>query len=201
MVATRRFALAGLAVGAAGALKLFAWPVAVALAVYAATRGRPAGWRFAAGALGVPVLTALPVLVIGPGALVENVVAFPFGRGLVTSPAASPLPGHLIATWLPGGGVIATVLLLSAGVVAAVVAIRTPPRTAAASAVFAGSGLLAAFLLLPATRFGYLLYPVVLLVWAAALRIPDDDVRILDGSLPSAVAKRPRSADDRLDVK
>jgi hypothetical protein len=67
--------------------------------------------------------------------------------------------------------------------------------------VFAGSGLLAAFLLLPATRFGYLLYPVVLLVWAAALRIPDNDERILDGSLPSAAAKRPRSADDRLDVK
>ena len=173
LAATSRFGWAGLAVGAAAAMKLFAWPAAVALGIYAMTRGRFVAWRYAAGALGVPILTALPALVVGPSAMVENVLAFPFGRGLVTSPAASPLPGHLIATWLPGGDVLAAALLLAAGVVAAIVAVRTPPRTAAAAAVFAGCALLAAFLLLPATRFGYLLYPVVLLVWTGALRMPD----------------------------
>jgi Glycosyltransferase family 87 len=172
LAATRRFGWAGVAVGAAAALKLFAWPVAVAVGLYAATRGRPTGWRFLAGAVGVPLVTALPVLSIGPGAMIENVVAFPFGRGLVTSPAASPLPGHLIATSAPGGSSIATVVLLIAGVTAAVAAIRSPPRTAAAASRLAGLWLLVAFLLLPATRFGYLLYPAALLVWTAALRTP-----------------------------
>jgi hypothetical protein len=171
LAATHRLGWAGLAVGAAAALKLFAWPVAVVVGVYAITRS--AGYRYAAGALGVPILTALPVLVIGPSAMIENVLAFPFGKGLVISPAASPLPGHLIATSLPGGSAVATVLLVMAGVAVAVVAVRRPPRTAAAAARLAGCGLLAAFLLLPATRFGYLLYPAVLLVWAAARRVPE----------------------------
>jgi hypothetical protein len=35
--------------------------------------------------------------------------------------------------------------------------------------VVSGLGLLAAILLLPTTRFGYLLYPIAFLVWAAAL--------------------------------
>ena len=47
--------------------------------------------------------------------------------------------------------------------------VRRPPRTAAAVALISGYGLLAAILLMPATRFGYLLYPVALLAWAPAL--------------------------------
>jgi hypothetical protein len=50
--------------------------------------------------------------------------------------------------------------------------LRRPPRTAAAASVICGVGLLAATLLLPATRFGYLLYPAAFLVWAAAFRVP-----------------------------
>jgi Glycosyltransferase family 87 len=171
LAATGRFGWAGLAVGAGAALKLFAWPVVVAVGLYAATRGRSAGWRYLAAAVGVPVLTVLPVLAIGPGAMVENVVAFPFGRGLVTSPAASPLPGHLITTSLPAGGSIATVALLVAGATALLAVIRKPPRTAAAASMLAGLWLLVAFLLLPATRFGYLLYPAALLIFSAALHL------------------------------
>ena len=52
----------------------------------------------------------------------------------------------------------------------AIALVRRPPRTPADAALWSGLGLLAAMLLLPATRFGYLLYPVALLVWAAALR-------------------------------
>ena len=102
--------------------------------------------------------------------MVENVLAFPFGRGLVTSPAASPLPGHLLATSVPGGRAIAIGLLLAAGAAIAVWLIRRPPVTAAAASAVCAVGLLAAMVLLPATRFGYLLYPPAFLVWAAALR-------------------------------
>jgi hypothetical protein len=160
----------GVAVGAAAALKLFAWPVLVVLAVWAlASGGRPALARFAVGALGIPVLTLLPALLIDREALVENVLRFPFGRGLVTSPAASPLPGHLIATSVPGGRTIATVLLLAAGAGLAFLLVRRPPHSAASAAAVIAVGLLVGMLLLPATRFGYLLYPVAFGVWAACL--------------------------------
>jgi len=170
LAAVNRPGWAGVAVGAAAALKFFAWPVALVLGVHAVTRGRRAAWRYAAGALALPLLTAVPALLLGPGAMIENVLAFPFGHGLVNSPAASPLPGHLIATSVPGGRGIAVGLLLAAGVAIAIVLVRRPPRTAAAASAICGYGLLAAMLLLPSTRFGYLLYPAAFLVWAMALR-------------------------------
>ncbi|PWU57143.1 hypothetical protein DLJ47_03685 [Micromonospora sp. S4605] len=159
---------AGVAVGVAGALKLFAWPVALVLVIWGATRR--AGLRVAAGALGLPVAALLPVLLVDRDALVENVLRFPLGHGLVTSPAQSPFPGHLIATTLPGGRMAAAALLVAAGLAIAVRLTRRPPRSAVAAALICGYGLLAAILLMPTTRFGYLLYPVAFLVWAPALR-------------------------------
>ena len=47
------------------------------------------------------------------------------------------------------------------------------PREASDAAMISGVGLLTAMLLLPATRFGYLLYPIAFLVWASALRSRD----------------------------
>ncbi|MEW2331397.1 glycosyltransferase 87 family protein [Micromonospora chersina] len=171
LAATGRPGRAGLAVGAAGALKLFAWPVAVVLVCWAVTRR--AGLRTALGALGLPVLALLPVLLVDRDALVENVVRFPLGHGLVTSPAQSPFPGHLIATALPAGRLIAAALLVAVAVAIAVRLLRRPPRTAAATALICGYGLLAAILLMPSTRFGYLLYPLALLVIAPALALAE----------------------------
>ncbi|MEV0722160.1 glycosyltransferase 87 family protein [Micromonospora purpureochromogenes] len=158
---------AGVAVGLAGALKLFAWPVALVLIFWGATRR--AGLRVAVGALGLPVLALVPAVLVDRDALVENVLRFPLGHGLVTSPAQSPFPGHLIATGLPGGRVIAATLLVAAGAAIAFRLLRHPPGTATATALICGYGLLAAILLMPTTRFGYLLYPLALLVWAPAL--------------------------------
>ena len=176
--ATDRPGRAGVAVGLAGALKLFAWPVAVVLVAWAATRR--AGARTAAGAIGLPVVALLPALLVDRDALVENVLRFPLGHGLVTSPAQSPFPGHLIATLLPAGRVVAAALLVAVGVAIAVRLLRRPPRTAAASALICGYGLLAAILLMPSTRFGYLLYPLALLVWAPALTLTRSSARADD---------------------
>ncbi|MGS2617222.1 glycosyltransferase family 87 protein [Micromonospora sp. LZ34] len=159
---------AGIAVGLAGALKLFAWPVALVLVIWGATRR--AGLRVAAGAIGLPVTALLPVLLVDRDALVENVLRFPLGHGLVTSPAQSPFPGHLITTALPAGRVVAAALLVAVGLAIAVRLARRPPRSAATAALVCGYGLLAAILLMPSTRFGYLLYPIAFLVWAPALR-------------------------------
>lgn len=168
LASSGRFGWAGLAIGAAAALKLFAWPIAFVLGWYALTRRQLQ--RYGLAALGVPILTALPAILIDPGAVVENVLAFPLGRGLVTSPAASPLPGHLLAGTGPVGRAVVLTLLAAAAAAIAVWLYRRPPLTAADAAFVSGVGLLAAMLLLPATRFGYLLYPAVLLVWASALR-------------------------------
>ena len=168
--ATARFGAAGLAVGAAAALKLFALPVVVVLAVLALTTGN--GRRLLPGALGLPVLAMVPPLLVDPDAFVENVIRFPLGHGLVTSPAQSPFPGYLIASAVPGGRYVAAALLVAAGAAIAVLLLRRPPRTAATAALFCGYGLLTAILLMPTTRFGYLLYPIALLVWSPALSRP-----------------------------
>jgi hypothetical protein len=170
LAARERFAWAGLAVGVAGALKLFAWPVALVLLALAATRGRRVAVRFALLAVGLPVLAVLPAIAVDPGAAVENLVRFPLGRGLVGSPAASPFPGHLIAEALPGGRLIAAALLVAAGLAIGWWLLRRPPRDAATAALICAYGLTAAFALMPATRFGYLLYPIAFLVWRPVFR-------------------------------
>jgi hypothetical protein len=167
LAAIDRFGWAGLAVGAAAACKLFAFPVLVVLAALALTAGR--GRRFLPGALGLPILVLIPPFLVDADAFVENVIRFPLGHGIVTSPAQSPFPGYLIAATMPGGRYVAAALLVAVAAAIGVRLVRRPPRTAAAAALICGLGLLAAILLMPTTRFGYLLYPVAFLVWAPAL--------------------------------
>jgi glycosyl transferase family 87 len=162
--ARRRYGAAGIAVGLAGALKLFAWPVALVLLVVAR---RHRGYALAA--LGIPLLVLLPAALVDRDATVENVFRFPLGHGLLRSPAGSPFPGHLVATMAPAGSAIAAVLLLGAGLALGVWLLRRPPADAVQAARVCAVGMLAAILLMPTTRFGYLLYPVAYAVWAAAL--------------------------------
>jgi hypothetical protein len=168
--AARRPGTAGVAIGLAAALKLFAWPVALVLTAHALTRGWRETARYAAGAAGIPLAALVPAQLVDAGALVENVVRFPLGQGVVSSPAQSPFPGYLIASALPAGRTVAAALLVAAGCAIAAQLLRRPPRTAASAAVICGYGLLVAILLMPSTRFGYLLYPIALLAWAAVLR-------------------------------
>jgi hypothetical protein len=167
LVATDRPGWAGVAVGAAAACKLFALPVVAVLVVHAVATGT---WRrFLPGALGLPLLALLPPLLVNADALIENVLRFPLGHGLVTSPAQSPFPGYLIAQSAPSGRVVAAGLLVAAAAVIGVLLLCRPPRTARSVALFCGWGLLTAILLMPTTRFGYLLYPAALLLFAPAL--------------------------------
>ena len=170
LCAADRFGAAGLAVGVAAACKLFAFPVVAVLAVLAIATGR--GRRLLPGALGLPLLVLIPPFLVDGDAFLENVIRFPLGHGVVTSPAQSPFPGYLISSALPGGRYIAAALLVAVAGAIAVVLVRRPPRTATTAALFCGYGLLAAILLMPTTRFGYLLYPLALLVWAPALSKP-----------------------------
>ncbi|MTK04894.1 glycosyltransferase family 87 protein [Micromonospora sp. CP22] len=170
LAATARPGWAGVVVGLAGALKLFAWPVAAVLVIWGICHR--AGLRVAVGAFGLPAAALLPTLLVDRDALVENVLRFPLGHGLVASPAQSPFPGHLIAEALPAGRAVAAALLVAAALAIAIRLARRPPRTARTAALVCGYGLLVAILLMPTTRFGYLLYPVAFLLWAPALDVP-----------------------------
>jgi hypothetical protein len=189
-----RHLAAGVAIGLAGALKLFAWPVALVLLVLAWRRGSLA--RFALPAVGIPVLVLVPALVLSPGAVVENVIRFPGGGGLVTSPAQSPLLGRLIAVSVPGGHAIALGLLAASGLAIAVWLVRLPLRGVADAALVSAVGLTAAIMLNPTTRFGYFLYPVAYLaIWYVARTSPEvpgraglaaDGAASPDSDVPSA---------------
>ncbi|WP_127499459.1 glycosyltransferase family 87 protein [Actinoplanes solisilvae] len=166
--ATERFGWAGVAVGAAAACKLFALPVVAVLIILALARGR--GGKLLPGALGLPILVLIPPFQVDQDAFLENVIRFPLGHGLVESPAQSPFPGYLIAQNVPSGRYVAVGLLLTVAAIIGVSLLWRPPRTAASASLICGWGLLAAILLVPTTRFGYLLYPVAFLVWVSALR-------------------------------
>ncbi|MFD4659024.1 glycosyltransferase 87 family protein [Kitasatospora sp. NPDC058444] len=163
--AERRPVAAGLALAAACSLKWTAWPaLAVVTALLAVTAGRRAALRGVAVAVGAAAVAVLPVALRAPGPLVEQVFAFPTGRGRLPTPAASPLPGRLLADLGPPGWCAAVGLLLLAGLAVGASLVARPPRTAAAAAHRLALGLSAAFLLAPAGRFGYLALPLVLVL-------------------------------------
>lgn len=168
----RRPLLAGLALGAASSLKFTAWPLAV-LALWAArgrSRRRAVGF-YVLGAALVVVPVVFPVALRNPSAFVDNVFRFPLGLAGVSSPAASALPGHILISLFPA---MHKTYVAVAGVVGVAILVRHlwrhPPSDPAGVATLTGWVMLIAILLAPATRVGYLLYPINLFVWAWMLR-------------------------------
>ncbi|MEV3993417.1 hypothetical protein AB0J57_31400 [Streptomyces sp. NPDC049837] len=119
--------------------------------------------RCAGAAVGVAVVAVVPVALADAGALYTHVVAFPLGLAGTESPAASPFPGRLLAAYVPGGAVVAGVLLVVSAVLVAGSLVVRPPRTVRAAAGRLALGLTLAIAFMPATRFGYLVHPFVLL--------------------------------------
>ena len=159
------------ALGVVCAMKYTAWPALAVLVVmvFVSDGGRAAA-RFTATALGTAVgLTAVlfPAGILHPAAIAANTVAYPLGLTAARSPAASPLPGHLLASLGPAGHAAAIALLLAAGATLVAWLIVAPPRTPAAAATRIALGLTALFALSPATRFGYFCYPLALYGWVA----------------------------------
>jgi Glycosyltransferase family 87 len=158
--------LAGLALGVAAAMKATAWPALLVAAVLVAARdGRRAAWVLIGTALAVVAVIVGPVAVLWPRALVQNTVLFPLGLASIKSQAASPLPGHLLAGTGQAGHLAAVALLALACLGIVVSLVVRPPRTVTAATWRLVIGLSLMFLLAPATRFGYFLYPAGLLAW------------------------------------
>ncbi|GGP58783.1 hypothetical protein GCM10010231_32090 [Streptomyces sindenensis] len=178
-----RAGAAGVALGVAAALKWTAWPaipVALALLAVASRADRGEGRRPAERAARrcglVALLTAaalvLPAALRAPAAFRAHVVEFPLGLTDAVSSAASPLPGHLLATHVPGGRTLALLLLGVSALLLALSLLLRPPETPADAAARLALGLLLAIAFMPASRFGYLVHPLVLAVWAAVRETP-----------------------------
>jgi hypothetical protein len=169
--------LAALVLGVACAMKYTAWPALAIIAVMVAARdgARPAV-RFTvtvvATAAGL-VAALAPASLRHPASILLNTVAYPLGLTAAKSPAQSPLPGHLLATLGSGGHLAALVLLAAAGLATAASLVIAPPVTPATAARRIAIGLTALFMLAPATRFGYFIYPIAFYAWAALARRAD----------------------------
>jgi hypothetical protein len=183
----RRPVLAGLALGAASSLKFTAWPLAVLglWAAYDLGLHRRIG-HYLLGLVAIMGPVVLPVALRNPSAFVDNVIRFPLGLAGVSSPAASALPGHLLVSAYPGAHKAYVVVV---GVVGVAILIRhlvkRPPHDAAGVATLAGWVMLIAIVLAPATRVGYLLYPINLFVWAWMLRRAADPALASSGDAPA----------------
>ena len=164
----------GLAVGTACAMKATAWPCLVVIAaLFVARDGARRATRFlvtsAVSAVALVLITA-PKLVADPRALYENTVAFPLGLAGRHTPAASPLPGHVLAGAGHVGHLVAVGLVVVAGLGVAVSLVLRPPRDVGAATLRLVVALVLLFTLAPEARFGYFAYPAVLLVWLALSR-------------------------------
>jgi Glycosyltransferase family 87 len=166
--------LAGLAIGVAAAAKATAWPAVVVAAVLIGVRdGRGPMLRFLGATIAACAALIGPVAILWPSALVANTIMFPLGLASIRSAAASPLPGHAIAETGHIGHLIAIALLVLAGVAIMVSLVVRPPRDVPSATWRLVIGLTLMFLLAPATRFGYFIYPAALLSWLQVSLLAD----------------------------
>jgi hypothetical protein len=167
---------AAMALGVACAMKATAWPaLPVFTAMLAARDAAKAAWRFLGATLLVAVVLAAalaPAALTNPYAFLQNIVLFPLGLTKHKTPAASPLPGHLLAMTGMAGHWAAVALLLVAGLGFAISLIVRPPLDAPAVAWRLALGLAVMFTLAPATRWGYFVYPIGLVGWLVLTRQP-----------------------------
>ncbi|MFE7479103.1 glycosyltransferase 87 family protein [Streptomyces sp. NPDC057552] len=193
LVLRNRPVAAGLVLAAACSLKWTAWPaVAVAASALGGAYGMRAAVRLVATAVAGTLVLVLPSALLAPGPMVQQVLAFPTGRGEVATPAASPLPGRLLADTGQFGWYTAVALLVCGGAAVAVSLVLRPPGTLVATADRLAVGMSIAFLLAPAGRFGYLALPLTLVVWARL-----ESGRHAEGTpvLRKAVERRRRDAE------
>jgi hypothetical protein len=155
-------------------MKYTAWPaLAVLVAMTAARDGARAAVRLAATSVVTALILAAalaPAAWTAPAALIDNTVAYPLGLTSARSPAQSPLPGHILATLGPAGHAAAIALLIVAGLAIAASLFIRPPADPRAAAHRLALAMILLFALSPATRFGYLAYPLALYGWLALTR-------------------------------
>jgi hypothetical protein len=190
LASRRRVWATGLVLGIVAAMKLTAWPIALAIAVTVHDQhGRRAWGRVTLAAATVVACVVAPFFVHSPRAFVTNVFAFPLGLSGVHSPAASPLPGHILHTvWAPAGHVFLLLVCLVGLYFLVRDLRRTWPWDLSRALRVVAIAMAVVFAAAPATRIGYLVYPVDLWLWAWVLRSSQSSVE----SVVLVEAQRPR---------
>jgi hypothetical protein len=183
---------AAVALGVACAMKATAWPaVPVFTAMLAARNAARSAWRFTGVTIAVALVLCValaPAALTNPYAFLQNIVLFPLGLTKHKTPAASPLPGHLLAVTGMAGHWAAVGLVLVAGLGFAASLIIRPPRDAPAAAWRIALGLAVMFTLAPATRWGYFVYPIGLLGWLVLTRRPTAEAGPADPGASASVS-------------
>lgn len=172
VLAKRRLPLcAGLVLGLASSMKFTSWVLAFLLAFAVRDRSDQRAWlRYSLGVAAMVVPAIAVGFALQPHAFIENVLRFPLGLTKIKSPAASPLLGQFLVSELPSHKTLITAILLVIGAAIALWSLlRRPPRTPAGAAGATAFIMTLATVLAPATRFGYLIYPANLIVWALVL--------------------------------
>ena len=187
---------AGLVLAIACAMKTTAWAAVPVLAIMAWVQYAPrAATRFgvtAIAATGILSLLAAPEAMATPTdvrAIRQNLIDFPLGLTKHKTPAASPLPGHLIADLGTIGHWAAVVLMVVAAVAFAAWILLRPPRDARAVAWRLAVGYAVIFVLDPSTRFGYFAYPLALLGWLALTKRDSPERTVVPPPDPLVVSR------------
>ena len=160
--------LAGVSFGLAAAMKLTAWPMAAGALLVARERdGRPAWKKVGLIIAVIVVVTVTPFVLHAPAAFISNVFAFPLGLAGVVSPAASALPGHILATWWhPFKHILAPVAFVLGGYFVAKYFRRHWPLTLSQLLGVLSAAMLVLICVASATRIGYVIYPLNFALWS-----------------------------------
>ncbi|MGC1419230.1 MAG: glycosyltransferase 87 family protein [Acidimicrobiales bacterium] len=160
--------LAGVSFGVAAAMKLTAWPMAAGALLVARERdGRPAWKKVGLIITAIVVVTVTPFVLHAPGAFVSNVFAFPLGLAGVASPAASALPGHILAGWWhPFVHILAPAAFVVGGYFAARYLKHHWPLSLSQLLALLSVTMLVVMCVASATRIGYVIYPLNFALWS-----------------------------------
>lgn len=168
----------GLLLGAAAAMKLTAWPFAVATLLVARDKhGRRSWGRLVTEIGAIVAVVVLPFAIHSPHAFTANVLEFPAGLAGIHSPAASPLPGHLLTTWFPVlSHVIMPLVFVFGGAYLARRFQRHWPETISEVMRILAAVMAVLICAATATRVGYVIYPLNFWLWAWAFDSAQPDV-------------------------
>ncbi len=182
---------AGIVLGMAASLKFTSWPlVMLALLVIYAAFSLKDTLKAVAGAGIIIIPSVVPVAMANIRAFVVNVILYPLGLAGIRSPAASPMPGHILTSTMPSiHHTYSLVIVLAGGVVFLAALKRWFPRNSSSLASFVGWAFVVAVMLAPATRFGYLVYPFDLIIWSKVLQPESIDLPPIR-ALPSATSSQ-----------
>lgn len=162
---------AGLSVGLAVCMKHLALPLLLGLVIGEYRRsGRRAAGRLLLASLTPICIAIVPFVAWSPSAFVDDIVRFPLGLSRDPTIAQSPTLGRALAAVAPvPRPMLAAALFLAVVAIITVASLRrsrTAPRGPAA--VANTTAIVTGLLVLTATagRWGYLIYPINLLLWA-----------------------------------